>query len=209
MTGAFVVGVMALVLLLAWALAPRGVPWANNLNRVNAGAGTRAEWMAPDTVGRAIMRDFLATQEWLAGAARDWGRLARELDQYASGVYRQRQQNALGRLVQMRGPRLASVQTAQHTLAVRHFSADGLRCLVVDYQRERALQTQQYWSGALVHTQRLPDAVLVWQMAYDVHDRRWKVDRLVQRLPRPAPQSEGKLRLRLTDKLPAHAGRDA
>ena len=208
MVGALVVAVVVL-LLLAWALAPRGVPWANALTRVNAGTGTRAEWMAPDTVVRAVSRDFLATQEWLAGAARDWGLLARELDQYAAGAYLRRQRNALGLLVQTPGPRLASVQLAKHTLAVRHFSADGLRCLVIDWQQERTVQTALYWSGTVVHAQRLPEAVLVWGMVYDGRERRWKVERLVQTLPRPAKGGERGLRLSGTDKLPTHAGRDA
>lgn len=205
MAGALVVAVVVL-LLLVWAVAPRGVPWANALTRMNAGAGSRAEWMAPETVVRAVTRDFLATQDWLAAGARNWGLVARELEHYTAGPYLRRQRNALGLLAQTRGPRLASVQTAEHTLAVRHFSADGLRCVVVDWQRARRVSTLHYWSGQLVHTQRLPEAVVVWQMAYDTHDRRWKVERLVQTLPKPA--GEG-LRMRLTDKLPAHAGRDS
>lgn len=196
---------VVVLLLLAWALAPRGVPWANALTRLNAGAGGRAEWMAPDTVVRAVTRDFLATQDWLAAGARDWGRLGRELEHYTAGAYQRRQRTALGLLAQTRGPRLASVQTAEHTLAVRHFSSDGLRCLVVDWQRARRLDTQHYWSGRPVHTQRLPEAVVVWQMAYDTDDRRWKVERLVQTLPKPAARG---VRLSVADQLPAHAGRD-
>jgi len=204
MAGPLIVAVVVL-LLLAWAFAPRGVPWANALTRINPGAGDRAEWMAPDSVVRAVKRDFLATQTWLAEGARDWGLLGRELEQYASGAYLRRQRNALGLLAQTRGPRVASVQTADHTLAVRHFSADGLRCLLVDWQRDRVVSTSHYWSGALIHEQRLPEAAFVWLMAYDSHDRRWKVERLVQTLPKPATSG---VRLSLADKLPAHAGRD-
>ncbi len=200
---------VVVLLLLAWALAPRGVPWANALTRVNAGAGSRAEWMAPETVVRAVTRDFRATQAWLAAGARDWGLVARELEQYTAGAYLRRQRDALGLLAQTRGSRLASVQTADHTLAVRHFSADGLRCLVVDWQRERRLSTRHYWSGQLIHSQQLPEAVVVWQMAYDTHDRRWKVERLVQTLPQPAVSGVPGPRYSLTDKLPAHAGRDS
>jgi hypothetical protein len=204
MVGALVLAVVVL-LILVWALVPREVPWANALTRLNPGTGDRAEWMAPETVVRAVKRDFLATQAWLAAGARDWGSLARELEQYTTGAYLRRQRNALGLLVQTRGPRLGSVQTAEHGMAVRHFSADGLRCVLVDWQRERQLSTYHYWSGRLVHTQRLPEVVVVWQMVYDTHDRRWKVARLVQSLPKPATAG---VRLSLADKLPTPAGRD-
>jgi hypothetical protein len=205
MAGALIVAVVVL-LLVAWALAPRGVPWANALTRLNAGAGERAEWMAPEAVVRAVKRDFLAAQNWLAEGARDWGQLARELEWYTSGAYLRRQRNALGLLVQTRGPRLASVQTAEHSLAVRHFSADGLRCLVIDRQRERVMRTVHYWTGRLINTQRLPEAALVWELVYDIRERRWKIERLVQTLPRPA--AEG-VRLTVADHLPARIGRDS
>jgi hypothetical protein len=195
---------IAVLLLVTWALAPRDVAWANHLERLNPGSGKQAEWMAPPGVVRAVKRDYLAAQAWLAEAACDWGMLALELERHASGVYSRRQRAALKLLVETRGPRVASVQTATHALAVRHFSADGLRCLVVDRQTERSLRTLHYWSGTLIHRQRLPAATLVWQMAYDRAARRWKIEQLIQTLPAPS----GAVKVRLAGELPSTAGRD-
>jgi hypothetical protein len=203
MAAALIVAVCVL-LLLAWALVPRTVSWAHELVRLNPGAGDRAEWMAPAHVVRAVKRDYLAAQSWLAESARNWGLLAAELEHYAAGAYYKRQQHALSLLVQARGPRLASIQDANHQLAVRHFSADGLRCVLLDHQTHRSLITLHYWSGAVVHRQRLPPAVCVWQMAYDQRDRRWKIERLVQTLPLPGAG----LRVTLAAELPTAAGRD-
>lgn len=204
MIPALLIGFVVL-LALAWALAPRGVPWANELERLNAGAGKRAEWLAPVPVQRAVKRDYLATQRWLAECAADWGLLARELDDHAAGAYLRRQRAALGLLAQTRGPRLAGVLSVDHQLQVRHFTTDGLRCLLIDRQTERVANTRHYWSGQPVATQRLPAATLVVQMVFDLRRRRWLIERLVQTLPTPA----GEIRVTLSDRLPLPAGRDA
>jgi hypothetical protein len=195
---------VAVLLLAAWALAPRDVAWASHLERLNPGTGKQAEWMAPPGVVRAVKRDYLAAQAWLAEAACDWGMLALELERYASGHYLRRQRAALRLLVEMPGPRVASVHTATHALAVRHFSTDGLRCLLVDRQTDRCLSTLHYWSGKLIHRQRLPTAGFVWEMSYDRTARRWKIERLVQALPAPS----GTVRVKLAGELPSAAGRD-
>lgn len=195
---------ICILLLLAWALAPRDVPWAHDLERVNPGAGDQAEWMAGPGVVRAVKRDYLTAQARLAEAACDWGALATELDRHAAGAYRKRQQSALAWLAQARGPRVGSALSAQHTLAVRHFSADGLRCVLIDRQAKRAITTLHYWSGAPIHRQRLPAAALVWQMVYDRADRRWKIEQLIQTLPAPS----GGVRVMLAGELPSAAGRD-
>ncbi len=203
MIPALLIGFMVL-LLLAWALAPRGVPWANDLERLNPGAGKRAEWMAPNHVVRAVKHDFLSTQNWLEECAADWGLLARELERHAAGAYLKRQRAALGLLAQTRGPRLAAVLDADHQLQVRHFSSDGLRCLLIDRQTRRAVSTRHYWNGQPVASQRLPDAALVFQMVYDLHRRRWKIERLIQTLPAP----DSSVRITLSAELPVTAGRD-
>jgi hypothetical protein len=197
---------VGVTLLALWLLAPRGVPWANDLLRLNPGAGERAEWMAPPDVVRAVKRDYLATQTWLAEGANHWGLLASELEAHAAGDYLRRQQAALAQLVQSRGPRLAATLTAQHQLAVRHFSTDGLRCLVVDRQTERVMVTASYWSGRVLQRQRLEDCDLVFRMRYSVVARRWQMERLVQRLP--AAPGAGRVRVAVMAELPATAGRD-
>ena len=193
-----------LLLLLAWALAPRGVPWAHELIRLNPGAGKRAEWMAPTDVVRAVKRDYLWTQSWLEECAADWGLLARELERHAAGPYLKRQRAALGLLTQTRGPRLAAVLNADHTLQVRHFTPDGLRCLVIDRQTGRQAATRHYWNGQPIGAQRLPDATLVVQMVFEPRQRRWLIERLVQTLPAP----DSGVRVTLSAELPAPAGRD-
>ncbi len=66
------------------------------------------------------------------------------------------------------------------------------------------LTTSRYWSGDLIHCQRLPAAAVVWQMGYDRLDRRWKMERLVQALP----AGNGGVRVTLAVELPASVGRD-
>ena len=199
----FVVGGL---LLAVWLLAPRGVPWANELVRLNPGTGDRAEWMAPPEVMRAVKHDYLDTQTWLAECANHWGRLATELEQHATGDYLRRQRAALAQLVGSPGPRLAASLTAQHQLGVRHFSSDGLRCLLVDRQTERSMDTSGYWTGRTVQRQRLSDCDLVYRMRYSVPARRWQIERLVQRLP--AAPAGAHVRVSVTAELPAAAGRD-
>ena len=199
--------VLAALLWGLWLMAPRGVRWANELVRLNPGTGTRAEWMAPPEVVRAVKRDYLITQSWLAECAHNWGLLAAELDRHAAGAYHRRQRAALAQLVQSPGPRLAAVVTAQHQLAVRHVSSDGLRCWLIDRQTERAVTTSAYWTGRVCHRQRLPDTDLAYRMLYDLEDRCWKIERLVQRLP-AAPAAAATVRVAVTDELPAAAGRD-
>ena len=104
------------------------------------------------------------------------------------------------------GPRLAATLTAQHQLGVRHFSADGLRCLLVDRQTERRMTTRLYWTQTGVHRQRLADCDVVYRMRYSMAARRWQIERLVQRLP--AAPAAANVRVAVMAELPAAAGRD-
>jgi hypothetical protein len=201
--------VFGVLLLVAWAFAPRGVPWANQLVRLRPGQGRQAEWMAPPEVARAVRRDYRAALAWLAECANDWGRCARELDKFAAGAYQQRQIAVLDNLARTRGPRLAARLRARHILSVRHFSADGLQCLLIDRQTERRMLTRGYWGSSQHRQQRLPDATLVWQMAYDLRQRRWKIQAFVQALP-PQGATSAPLGVPVTVSavLPAAKGRD-
>jgi hypothetical protein len=199
----FVIGALLLIL---WLSAPRAVPWANELVRLNPGAGDRAEWMAPPEVVRAVKRDYLATQSWLAECSNSWGLLAAELDRHAAGAYHQRQRLALAQLVQSPGPRLSAAITASHRLGVRHFSSDGLHCLVIDHQSERRVTTTGYWTGRVIHRQRLPDGALVYRMVFDPKEGHWLIERLVQRLP--AAPGTSAVAVAVAAALPAVSGRD-
>ncbi len=197
---------VALLFVLAWAVAPRGVPWAPRLARLRPGAAGHAEWMAPLDVQRAVRRDYLATLAWLNECAGSFGRLARDLEQHAAGAYLSRQRAALSLLASTRGPRLAEALAAEHHIVVRHFSPDGERCLLVDRQTERVLTTRSYWSGQTIHRQALPELLLVAQMVYHGRARRWKIEALVQTLPARPPAN---VSLCLADELPLAAGRDS
>jgi hypothetical protein len=97
------------------------------------------------------------------------------------------------------------VLLADRHLQVRHFTTDGLRCLLIDRQTQRLASTRHYWAGRPAGTQRLRDTTIVMQMVYDLQRRRWLIERQVQALPTPA----GSVRVTLTADLPAPAGRDA
>jgi hypothetical protein len=200
---------MFVLLVMAWLLAPRGVAWASSLSRQNAGAGARAEWMAPPEVVETIKSDYMASQAWLTEYSRDWGLMARGLHWHASGDYRRRQTAVLASLVGAHGPRLAATLEASHRLSVRRFSADGLSCLLIDSQTARTMVTRGYWSGRRQVRQRLPDTAVVWAMGYDLEARRWKVNRFVQTLPpRAAMSAPLGVPVTVSAELPRVAGRD-
>lgn len=193
------------LLLIFWLAAPRRVPWADDLTRLRAGVAGQAEWVAPLAVRRQVQRDYLATQHWLNDTALQWGLQARELPHYTSGPYLQWQQRALAQLMRQPGPRFAATLAADHHLVVRHFASDGAQCLLIDQQTQRHLTTRAYWSGQVAHHQALEPTTLVWQMAYDMREKRWKIQRLVQRWPPPVPRT---LPVKWATRLPTHMGRD-
>lgn len=204
---------LCLVLLILWLAAPRTVAWVNDLTRLNPGAGEKAEWMAPPQVIETVIWDYGSAQEWLDTCADNWGRFAEGLERYTAGPYLNYQRRALASLIDRR-PRLAVTLSAAHRYSVRHFTPDGLRCLLIDCQTQRTLATAQYWTGQLIHSQRLDDTALVFQMAYDSASARWKIEKLIQELPPDLPEARGAAtgktaRVRLSATLPAPAGRDS
>jgi len=201
------------LLLLTWLLAPRVVPWADHLTRLHPGLRAKAEWMAPPSVVEQVVMDYQTAQEALmACAAGNWGKFAERLDAYTAGPYLSYQRKALASLVQARNPRLAAEFSAEHDLTVRHFTSDGLRCLLVDRQTKRTVTTSSYWSGRELHCQQLDDRAFVFQMAYDANDKRWKIEKLIQELPLGwgAPTKGGAINGRVQEsvRLPVAAGRD-
>ncbi len=203
---------LGVVLLILWLAAPRTVPWVDHLTRLNAGMGSRAEWMAPSQVVEDVISDYRATLDWLETCAAHWGRFAEGLERYTSGSYLKFQRRALASLVNAR-PRLAVSLSAQHAYAVRHFTPDGLRCLLIDRQTERRLTTSGYWDSQPLPAQLMDDTALVFQMHYDQTDKRWKIERLIQELPLGSFEiGEAafgkKARVRLAATLPVAAGRD-
>lgn len=199
------------LLVLFWLVAPRVVPWAEGLTRLNAGMGSSAEWMAPPVVVEQVVWDYRNGQDWLRTCAGHWGRFAQGVERYAAGAYLKRQRRLLATLVASH-PRLALEQSAAHEISVRYFTADGLRCLLIDRQTSRTLTTASYWTGKVLHRQSIQDATLVYQMVYDVDDRRWKIERLIQELPSGAhggTVAGRKARVSVVAELPAAVGRDS
>lgn len=198
---------LAVVLLILWVAAPRTVPWVDHLTRLNAGTGAKAEWMAPPQVVEDVIADYRAALDWLETCADHWGRFAEGLERYTTGSYFTYQRRTLATLVDAR-PRLAVSLSAHHAFAVRHFTPDGLHCLLVDRQTRRSLTTAGYWDGKTLHTLVLDDTALVFQMHYDLKDKRWKIERLIQELPLGSFEPGEKARVKLTSVLPLGIGRD-
>jgi len=198
--------ILCLLLIAAWLGSPRIVPWADHLTRLNPGAGENAEWMAPPQVIEQVIWDYRQGQEWLNTSAMNWGRFAERVDDYTCGAYLERQRHILESLMHNREPRLSSVVAASHELAVRHFSSDGLRCLLIDRQTARTISTLEYWKRKLVNRQRLGNTTFVYQMQYDMRDKRWKIAQLLQEL---SPVSGNKVRVTVSAEALSAAGRDS
>ncbi len=206
-----IVGILVVLLALCWLIAPRVVPWADQLTRLHPGAGRKAEWMAPPQVVEEVIWDYREALDWLATCAGNWGRFAQGLERYTAGSYFKSQRRALAALVDQK-PRLGVELTAAHSYSVRYFSSDGLRCLLIDHQTDRTLTTTSYWTGRVLHQQRLEDGAYVFQMAYELAEKRWKIERLIQQLPQGTPLEANpaqKARVRVAVGLPAPADRDS
>jgi hypothetical protein len=209
MLSATMVFIIFILLAIFRLLLPRAVPWVDHLVRLNAGAGPKAEWMAPPQVVEQVTWDYRAAQGWVAMCAANWGRFASRLDNYTTGAYLQQQRRVVAALMQSRQPRLTTEFSAVHTLSVRYFSSDGLRCLLIDRQTSRAVTTLDYWSGRPLCRQQLDDRAFVYQIQYDTQDNRWKIAQLVQELPLGWENGKTKGRVKVSAELPVAAGRDS
>lgn len=198
------------VLVIYWLVAPRVVPWADQLTRLNAGAGDKAEWLAPPQVIEEVIWNFRESQEWLETCAANWGRFAEGYERYLNGPYLKAQRRGLASLVAQK-PRVALAQSVAHQYSVRHFTSDGLHCVLLDQQTMRTLTTASYWSGRVLHQQRLEDRACVYQLAYDVTEQRWKIEKFIQELPLGTPleiKPTKRTRVTVATELPPRAGRD-
>lgn len=198
--------IIVILLIALWAFAPHTVPWAEHLTRLNAGSGVKAEWMAPPTVVEQVIWNYRESQGWLATCALNWSRFAERIEDYATGAYLQYQRSALNSLIHSSEPRITSVINAKHEIAVRYFSSDGLRCMLIDRQTSRLVTTMHYWSKQLMGRQHLNDATLIYQMFYDTADKRWKIEKLLQEFP---AATGGTIRITVTAEALTAAGRDS
>jgi hypothetical protein len=202
--------ILCAILFVVWLIAPKVVPWANQLTRLNAGAGDKAEWMAPPHVVEEVIWNFRESQEWLETCAANWGRFAGGYERYLSGPYLKQQRRALASLVNQK-PRIALEQSANHLYSVRHFTSDGLHCLLIDQQTARVLTTLSYWSGRVLHQQHLDDRAYVYQLGYEMNEKRWKIEKFIQELPLGTPLDVAlakRTRVQVASELPSPVRRD-
>lgn len=202
------------VLLIVFSLLShrRRVAWPGTLHRIHAGVIHRAEWMAPEEILRIVEDHYLIAQQWSAGALFvGYIKFLREAPRYFSGNYLKRQTKIADAQVKSlrSGVRFVGVLRAKHRIRVRHFSDDGLSCYLVDHQSVRLMVTYEYWQRRELHTQLLEPGAYVYRMIYDRASKRWKIDDLVQQLPRGWEERAMTTSvLPLDESLPIVSGRD-
>ena len=209
---ALILVVVGAVLVLIASRRGRAVRWQAHLRRLHPGVQHKAEWMAPDEIVRAVESDYLAAHYWMAQAMLSgYIRFLNEAPLYFAGSYLRRQQKiATAQLQSIKtSVRYVGVLSATHQLKVRHFSDDGLICYLVDFQTSRKLTTYEYWKLRSMHVQALDPVAYVFRMVFDNGTRRWKIEDLVQQLPRGWEEKAiSDSELRLDENLPIAAGRD-
>ncbi|MEO8609604.1 MAG: hypothetical protein ABI690_17055 [Chloroflexota bacterium] len=187
--------------LLAWR-GTHDAPWGRKLRRLHAGVARQAEWMAPDDVVEQVRHDYLHMVEWLETAPfLDHPR--HRAPEYLTGEYLRRYQRLNAIPIRFTG-----VLIAKHTILVRHFSDDGMQCLVIDCQTQRQILTYDERDSVLLNSQLLDDGTLVCSMVYDSLLRRWKLAAMIQELPAGWQDTPRSNRVRLLSTLPTTMGRD-
>lgn len=185
------------------------IPWSDQLRRVHAGVPRLAEWMAPDEVVNQVRADYRTSVGWqhdnvLQSLSHQW----LEAPQYLSGIYLKRYRAILHIQRQARPPATVGVLRADHRIEVRRFSAQGDRCLVIDYQTQRRMATYDYEARARLHTQDMGDCAVVYQMLYDSDSQRWKIDKFIQQLPPGWGNPAAVRHIEVMTDLPTASGRD-
>jgi len=199
-----------MLLILAF-LGEKRVAWAGRLRRVNPGSPTRAEWLGPDDVVECVRADYKQALRWLQDVAlQEADAQLEQAADYLTGEMLKTHTERLKRYHMYREKPLLfeGVLRADHLVDVRHFSADGEKCLVIDVQIERRMATYALQSGERVGTQHMEDATLVYQMAYDREAERWKISAFVQVLPSAWRKPGAAERVRIQPEIHTTAGRD-
>ncbi len=186
------------------------VPWLDQMRRVRIGQG-RKEWLAPENIMHTVIQHYQEYVEFAqANLLKGWVGYARALPTFMVDDMLHAQLEVLDTRLRQDNLRLIDILRASHRVHVRNFGDDGLTCLLLDYQTERRLATYHYWTKRRVHTQHLADAILVYEMQYDLDDERWKMANFIQELPPHYYQQtiEGSLDT-LENNLPPFLGRDS
>jgi hypothetical protein len=182
------------------------IPWTNRLRRIYPGVSRKAEWVAPDDVVHQVSDDYLHAVEWLTSAA--GGQQVQLAPKYLAGRFLTRFQTIISYQSAPHRTYFTGIMTARHHIQVRQFSEDGCRCLVVDCQTERRMESHQLVERGWSLAQDLGDGALVFQMCYDTNARRWKIESFIQELPAGWGNHADVGRVRLLSQLPTTIGRD-
>lgn len=157
------------------------IPWTSRLRRVQAGVARKAEWVAPEAVIEQVRRDYLEAVEWLGSAATD--KALHAAPYYLMGRFLARFQTITNYTSNEKRIHFDGILTTQHHVQVRQFSEDGSRCIVIDCQTERRMESSYANQPAWSLRQDMGDGAVVFQMCYDVTVKRWKVEAFIQELP--------------------------
>jgi hypothetical protein len=198
---------LAVVVLMA-SNSARKLPWKDKMRRLREG-GDLADWMAPEGVVQHVTRDYLNAVEWMQNSpSLPWTHQWRSATAVFAGGFLRRYQQLLLRQRSERGNLFYGVLRADHDIDVRGFSADGLRCWLIDRQQGRRIATYSHEHHERVTTQDLGDGAVVMQLLYHPEEDCWKIEALIQELP-PGWQQRKKLHIspEHTD-YPRRIGRD-
>ena len=189
-----------------FAVGREPIPWTHRLRRIHPGVSLKAEWVAPDDVVHQVSNDYLSAVAWLTSAAA--GQQTQPPSQFLAGRFLTRFQTIINYQSASRHIYFIGIMTARHHVQVRQFSEDGCRCLVVDCQIERHMESRQLIDKGWSLHQDLGDGALVFQMCYDIGFRRWKIEQLFQELPTGWGNRADAGRVILFSQLPTTIGRD-
>jgi hypothetical protein len=166
--------------------------------------------MAPPEVVEAVRQDYLSAVRWLhESVLHPWSQQWNTAPSYLSGTYLKRYQEILKLHRMGSAPRYVGVLRCAHELEVRHFSDDGERCLIVDWQSARRMATYHQSTQERLLTQDLGDGTIVYTMAFDKQLRCWKIDAFIQELPANWKSSAQIRNSRLLSAFPPSIGRDS
>lgn len=210
MTLALLLVIIAVVLIMT--LNGRGqVPWSKKMRRIHAGAAHKAEWMATDEVVQQVRADYLAVTRWIHDyMLTDAPVRYQNAPHYLSGNYLKQFQTRLAQQFDLRrSPGFVGVLRADHQVSIRHFTASGESCLVVDYQTQRRMATYNARTHTRLLTQDLGSSLVVYRMVYDLDEYRWKIDDYVQELPAGWNGQHSTPRIREILVIPDTIGRDS
>ncbi len=157
------------------------------MRRIRAKQTLHDEWMAPLEVVRQVNVDYIDTLQWFQiNTLFHWRDSWNTALFYLTGHSLKQFQRAASRMandLKTQKACFTGILRAHHVPDVRYFSSDGLRCLVFDQQSDRRIATYNLNTQKRLHTESLPDVVVVMRMFYDSDDQRWKHERHIQDLP--------------------------